>query len=167
MQGRNSKPAKATWDSVSKKSSVVNLFKMGKVCVPLSPQYVNELKKDINPIPLHHLQHSCKRTDDRYSTKVSTTSCMLSRGHSSGVTDIRLCTVQSEHDKKQPRIPTAWQNGVRVLIYRRLKIWNDVGQEEVTESSRACAICWIWEPQIQKSWYMYPQTYIYTLPHKI
>lgn len=56
-----------------KRASVVNLCKMGKVCVPLPPKYVNELKKDLNPIPLHHavhgkrpLQYSYKRTDDRY-----------------------------------------------------------------------------------------------------
>lgn len=87
-----------------KRVSVVNLCKTGKVCVPLSPKYVNELEKDLNPIPFHHavhgkrpLQYSCKRTDDRYITKISTASCMLSRGiQPRSNSDVRLCTVQKE-----------------------------------------------------------------------
>lgn len=83
--------------------------------MPLPPQYVNELKKDINPIPLHHLQHSCKRTNDRYSTKVSTTSCMLSRGTQPRSNSKTMHSTKRTVTKNNPGYPQPGRMGLGCL----------------------------------------------------
>lgn len=150
-----------------KRVLLLTCSKWGKYVCPFPPKYVNELKKDLNPIPLHHLQHSCKRTDDRYITKVSTASCMLSRGtQPRSNSDVRLCRVQREQwQKNNPGHPQPGRMGLGCLSTEDLRSEMMQGKKRSQRRAEEHVLSAGSEPQIQKSRYMYLQTYIYTHSH--